>query len=102
MLWDAVRTETGRGKSQFKIRDLLAYGMWSQPVLGFLGSTDVGRRAQDGEDAESEVSEWELREQREKEERKREAEELGAGGEEALPLPPTPHLTAAADEGYGS
>ena len=68
--------ETGRGKSQFTIRDLLADGRCSQAVLDFLSTTDVGRRVPAEVDAGSEASEWELRERREREE-EREAEVLG-------------------------
>jgi hypothetical protein len=70
--------ESGRGKDQFKIRDLFADTRCSLPVLEFLSTTDVGRRvpppAED--DAQSEASEWELRELRERdEEQRQEAEE---------------------------
>jgi hypothetical protein len=34
----------GKGKDQFKVRDLLADTRCSQPVLDFLATTDVGRR----------------------------------------------------------
>jgi hypothetical protein len=42
-LWAEVWKETGRGKSRFKIRDLLADDRCSQPVLDFLATTDVGK-----------------------------------------------------------
>jgi hypothetical protein len=95
-----VRKESGRGKERFKVRDLLADPRCSQPVLDFLSTTDVGRRAPPpAEDAESEVSEWELRERTEREEERRaEAEELGAEVEEPLFLP-TPAFVASAEEG---
>jgi len=81
--------ETGRGKSQFTIRDLLADGRCSQAVLDFLSTTDVGRQVLAEGDAGTEVSEWELRER--EEERRAEAEEL--------PLfLPTPSFMASADE----
>ena len=38
-----MRKETGRWKSRWKIRDLLADGRCGQAVLDFLTSTDVGR-----------------------------------------------------------
>jgi len=66
--------ETGRWKSRWKIRDLLADGWCSQAVLDFLSATDVGRRVPAEEDAESEASEWELRKR--EEEREAEAEEM--------------------------
>jgi hypothetical protein len=83
ILWAEVRKESGRGKDQFKIRDLLADARCSQSVLDFLSTTDVGRRVSPPaeDDAQSEASEWELRERRGGEEERRvEAEELGAGG----------------------
>jgi len=39
-----VRKETGRWKSGWRIRDLLADERCSRAVLDFLTSTDVGRR----------------------------------------------------------
>ena len=99
-----MRKETGRWKSRWKIRDLLADEICSQPVLDFLAAKDVGRRVPAEEDAGSEVSEWELRERREREEeRGAEAEELGAvvvsGAGEKLPLfLPTPSFIVSADE----
>jgi len=72
-----VREESGRGKSRFKIRDLLADVRCSQAVLDFLSTTDVERLVPVEEVAGSEVSEWELSEHREREEERRaEAEEL--------------------------
>ena len=74
-----MRKEVGRGKNQFKIRDL-ADARCSQSSWDFLSTTDVGKRA--GEDAQSETSEWELRERREREEeRRRETGEPGAADE---------------------
>jgi len=64
ILWAEVREGSGRGKSQCKIRDLLADGRCSQAVLDFLSTTDVGRLVLAEEDAGSEVSEWERRESR--------------------------------------
>jgi ribonuclease HI len=99
-LWAEVRRETGRWKSRWKVRDLLADERCSRAVLDFLATTDVGRRvpAPAEEDAESETSEWELRERRESEEERRaEAEELGAEVEEPLFLP-TPAFMASAEE----
>jgi len=43
ILWAEVQKETGRWKSRWKIRDLLADGRCSQAVLDFLSSTDVAR-----------------------------------------------------------
>ena len=91
-----VRKETGRWKSQWKIRDLLADGRCGQAVMDFLSFTDVGGlvpAVEEGGDAGSDVSEWELRERREREERR--TEELGE--EEALFLP-TPSFMASAEE----
>jgi hypothetical protein len=99
-----VSKETGRWKSRWKIRDLLAGGRCSQAILDFLSTTDVGRRVPAAEDAGSEASEWELRERREREEeREAEAEELDAAGElgagEELPLfLPTPSFRASAGD----
>jgi hypothetical protein len=42
-LWAEVRKETGRGKSRWKVRDLLADERCSRAVLDFLSTTDVGR-----------------------------------------------------------
>lgn len=52
-------------EGRFKIRDLLADGRYSQPILDFLSSADVGRLVPAEDGAESEVSEWELRERSE-------------------------------------
>jgi len=79
--------------SRWWIRDLLADERCSQAVLGFLSSTDVGRRVPAEEDTVSEVSEAELREW----EQGAEAEELGAGGEPP-PFLPTPDFMASAGE----
>jgi hypothetical protein len=79
---------------------LLADKRCSRAVLGFLSTTDVGRRAPAPaeEDAPSEASEWELRERREREEERRaEAEELSAEVEEPLFLP-TPAFMASVEE----
>jgi hypothetical protein len=99
-LWAEARRETGRGKSRWKVRDLLADERCSRAVLDFLATTDVGRRVPDPaeEDAQSEASEWELRERREREEERRaEAEELGAEVGEPLFLP-TPAFMASVEE----
>jgi hypothetical protein len=66
-LWVKVRKETGRWKSRWKVRDLMADERYSRAVLDFLSTTDVGRLAPAlvEEDAQSEASEWELREWRE-------------------------------------
>jgi len=78
ILWAEVREESGRGKSRFKIQDLLADGRCSQAVPDFLSTMDVGRLAPAEEDAESDVPEWELRERRKREEERR-VEDRGAG-----------------------
>jgi len=107
ILWAEVQKETGKWKSRWKIRDLLADGRCAQAVLDFLTSTDVGRLVpplEEEKDAGSQVSEWELRVRREREEeREAEAEELGAAWElgvgEELPLfLPTPPFMASAEE----
>jgi len=61
ILWAEVRKETGRWKSRWKIRGLLADGRCSQAALDFLSTTDVGRLVPAEKVAESEASEWELR-----------------------------------------
>ena len=101
-----VQKETGRWKSRWKIRDLLADKRCGKAVLDFLTATDVGRLVPPvGEDgAGSQTSEWELRERREwEEEQEAGTEELGAarGSDtwEILPLfLPTPSFMASADE----
>ena len=82
ILWAEVQKETGRWKSRWTVRDLLADGRCGQAVLDFLSSTDVvGWYRRWKGDARSEVSEWELRERREREgEQEAEAEGLGAAG----------------------
>jgi len=57
ILWAEVLRKTGRGKTRWKIRDLLADERCSQVVLDFLSTTDVGRLAPVEEDAGSEASE---------------------------------------------
>ena len=98
MLCAEVRKETGRGKDRWKIRDLLADERCGRAVLGFLYSTDVGRRVPaEGDDAVSAVSELEVREWLE--EQGAGAGEPGAGG---TPLfLPTPDSTAPAGTGWG-
>ena len=84
VLWAEAQKETGRWKSRWKIRDLLADKRCRKAVLDFLTATDVGRLVPPvgEEDAGSQVSEWELRERREREEEwEAEVEELGAAGE---------------------
>lgn len=103
ILWVEVLKDTGRGRSRWTIRDLLADGRCSQTVLDFLSTTDVGRLVPAEENAGSEVSEWELRERQDQEEERRaEAEGLGAAGElgageEPLFLP-TPSFMASGDD----
>jgi len=62
ILWAEVRRETGKWKSRWMTRDLLADGRCSRAVLDFLAATDVERRVPAQEDTVSEVSEVELRE----------------------------------------
>jgi hypothetical protein len=101
ILWAEVKKENGRWKSHWKVRDLLADERYSQAVLDFLSTMDVGRLvpALAEEDAQSEASERELRERREREEERRVAvEELGAGGEEKPLFLPTPSFMTSAEE----
>jgi len=78
IVWAEVRGESGRGKSRFKIRDLLADERSSQAVPDFLSTAAVGKLVPAEEDAGSEVSDWERRERRELEEEQRvETDELG-------------------------
>ena len=64
VLWAEVKKETERWKDRWKVRDLLADERCGRAVLGFLFTTDVGRRvpAEEEEDAVSAVSEQEVRE----------------------------------------
>ena len=105
ILWAEVRTETGRWKNRWRIRDLFADRRCSQAVLDFLTATEVGKIVPAlEEDAGSEASEWELRERTElEEERRAEAEALGAedetgAGEESPLFLPTPPFMASAGE----
>jgi len=104
ILWAEVQKETGRWKSRWKVRDLLADERCSRAVLDFLSTTDLGRLVPAEEDVGSEASEWELRECREREEERRaEAEEVGAAGElgageEPLLLPTPSFMASAGDE----
>jgi len=95
ILWAEVRKETGKWKSRWKIRNLLADERCGRAVLDFLSTTDEGRRVPAEEDAVSEVSEAELREFLG--EQGAGAEEPGAGGT-SLFLP-TPDVMASAGEG---
>jgi len=65
ILWAEVQEGSGRGKNQFKTRDLLADGRCSKAVLDFLSTSDVARLAPAEEDAGREVPVWELREREE-------------------------------------
>jgi len=99
ILWAEVLKESGRRKSQWRIRDLVADGRCSQAVLDFLSTTDVGRLVPAEEDAGS--SEWERRERREREEERRvEMEEFGCrrGG---TALSPAALLHGACGGGVG-
>jgi len=100
VLCKEVWKETGRGRSRFPIRDLLANDRCSRAVLDFLSTTDVGRLAPAPveEDTQSEASEWEVWQSREREEdREAETERLGAEVEKSLFLP-TPAFLASAQE----
>jgi len=44
VLWAEVQKETGRWKSRWTVRELLADGRCGQEVLDFLTSTDMGRQ----------------------------------------------------------
>jgi len=70
VLWAEVQKETGRWKSRWKIRDLLADKRCGKAVLDFLTATDVGRLVPPVEEDGplSQTSEWELRERKEREE----------------------------------
>jgi len=57
VLWAEAQEETGRWKSRWRNRDLLADGRCSQAVLDFL--YNVGRLVPAEGDAGDEVSEWE-------------------------------------------
>jgi len=93
-----VKEETRKWKGQWKVLDLLADRRCSQAVLGFLSSTDVGRRVPaEEDDAVSAVSELEVREWME--EQGVGAGEVGAGevGAGGTPLfLPTPDFMASA------
>ena len=75
LLWAEVWKETGKWKSRWKVRDLLARWEVQSGSAGLPLCHRCGM-ASAGEGAESEASEWELRECREWEEERR----RGAGG----------------------
>jgi len=52
ILWAGVQKKTGRWKSRWKIRDLLADERCSRAVLDSLASTDVAKRVPAEEDTE--------------------------------------------------
>ena len=81
-LWAEARKETGRWKSRWKVRDLLAHERCSRAVLDFLSTKDVGRwvPAPAEEDAQSKASEWELRGRRGREEERRAEDGAGRRG----------------------
>jgi len=85
VLWAEVKKETGRWKSRWRIRDLLADRRCSRAMLGFLASAGVGEivpTVVEEDDAGSEASEWERRERRERGEvREAGVEALGDAGE---------------------
>jgi len=97
-LWEEVWKETGKGRERWKVHELFAERTCSQALLDFLSSTDIGKivPAEEGDDAESEASEWELRERAEQEEERRvEAETLGMEVEEPPLFLPTPPFMAS-------
>ena len=57
LLWSAVREATKHGKDRFKISELFADERCTQAVLGFQGTTDVGRTMPPREGEEEEGSE---------------------------------------------
>jgi len=70
------------GRDRTSIAELLADERYSQAVLEFLATTDVGRTsgppvADEDEEAASEASEWEAREQAERAWERREEERQG-------------------------
>jgi len=97
-LWEEVWKETGKGRKWWKVHELFAERRCSQVLLDFLSSTDIGKivPAEEGDDAESEASEWELWERAEQEEERRvEAETLGMEVEEPPLFLPTPPFMAS-------
>jgi len=105
ILWAEVQKETGKWKSRWKIRDLLADGRCGQAVLDFLSSTDVGRLVPPLEksDTGSQVSEWELRDRREREEEREAEGGIGCrGGTAAVPTHAPPHGIGRGGVGDGS
>jgi len=99
ILWAEVRKETGRWKSRWKIRNLLADERCGRAVLDFLSTTNVGRWAPGKEeDAGSAVSDLEVREWLD--EQRAGAEEAGAGGTPVfLPTPDFMTSAGSAEEG---
>jgi len=93
-----VLEESGRGKSQFKIRDLLADGRCSQAVIDFFSSTDVGGLVPAEEDARSETSEWERRERRERGGERRGLRSWVPEGRSHHCFSPRPPFMASVDE----
>ena len=90
--------ETGKGRKWWKVHELFAEWTCSQVLLDFLSSMDIGKivPAEEGDDAESEASEWELWERAEQEEERRvEAETLGMEAEEPPLFLPTPPFMAS-------
>ena len=97
-LWEEVWKETGKGRERWKVHEHFAERTCSQALLDFLSSTDIGKivPAEEGDNAESEASEWKLRERAEQEEERRvEAETLGMEVEEPpLFLPTLPFMAS--------
>ena len=98
-LWEEVWKETRKGREWWKVHELFAERTCSQALLDFLSSTDIGKimpADPEGDDAESEASEWELRERAEQEEERRvEVETLGMEVEEPPLFLPTPPFMAS-------
>jgi len=93
-----VWKETGKGRERWKVHELFAKRTCSQALLDFLSSTDIGKivPVEEGNNVESEASEWELRERVEQEEERRvEAETLGMEVEEPPLFLPTPPFMAS-------
>jgi len=97
-LWEEVSKETGKGRERWKVHELFTEWTCSQALLDFLSLTDIGKivPVEEGNDVESEVSEWELRKRAEQEEERRvEAETLGMEVEEPPLFLSTPPFMAS-------
>jgi len=93
-----VWKETGKGREWWKVHELFTERTCSQALLDFLSLTDIGKivPVEEGDDAESEASEWKLWERAEQEEERRvEVETLGMEVEEPPLFLPTPPFMAS-------